>query len=172
MILIIQIYTNRKANDLQYAACAICSFMSPFTLDEIKAAIGRLLSNGVDKDNLVSVFFKILQMVGLSSSSYILNSFKFFIRAIYFDNYRDHTARLQSDHLAAFCEVWNKLMSNLQRFYVADDTLTVDEQFLVGDRGKIPDRTNIPSKPSKYGIEIFWLCEAEGGFPLNANIEI
>ena len=62
-------------------------------------------------------------------------------------------------------------MSNLQRFYIPEDTLTVDEQ-LVGYRGKIPGRTYIPSKPRKYGIKIFWLCEAKSGFPLNASIYV
>ena len=62
-------------------------------------------------------------------------------------------------------------MSNLRRVYVPEDTFTVDEQ-LVDYRGTILDRTYIPSKPRKYGVKIFWLCEAKSGFPLNANIYV
>ena len=55
MLLTIQRYTNRKVNDLRHAARVVRSFMSPFTLDEIKAAIGILLSTGADRDNFCSV---------------------------------------------------------------------------------------------------------------------
>ena len=55
MLQMIQRYTNRKVNNLRHAACVVCSFMSPFTLDEIKAAIGILLSAGADRNNFCSV---------------------------------------------------------------------------------------------------------------------
>ena len=48
MLLTIQRYTNRKVNDLQHATRVVCSFLSPFMLDETKAAIGILLSTGAD----------------------------------------------------------------------------------------------------------------------------
>ena len=147
---------------LRHAARVVRSFMSPFMLDEIKAAIGILLSAGADRGNFWSVrdlwdpaegrpFYRAVMSI---------NRFKFFIRAIRFDNYRDRAAGLQNDRLAAVSEVWNKFVSNLWRFYVPEDTLTVDEQF-VGYRGTIPGRTYIPSKSRKYGVKIFWLCEAE-----------
>ena len=60
----------------------------------------------------------------------------------------------KNDRLAAINEVWNKLVSNLRRFYVREDALTVGEQ-LVGYRGMIPGRTYIPSKLRKYGVKIF-----------------
>ena len=45
----------------------------------------------------------------------------------------------------------------------------MDEQ-LVGYRGKIPGRTYMPSKPRKYGVKFFWLCEATTGFALHGMI--
>ena len=53
--LTIQRYTNRKVNNLRQTARVVRSFMSPFTLDEIKAATGILLSAGADRDNFCSV---------------------------------------------------------------------------------------------------------------------
>ena len=100
-----------------------------------------------------------------------INRFKFFIHSIRLDNYRGRAASLQNDRLVAISEVWNKLASNLRRFYVPEDTLTVDEQ-LASYRGTIPGRTCISSKPRKYGVKIFWLCEAKSSFPLNANIYV
>ena len=153
MLLTIQKYTNRKVNDLRHTARV---FMSPFTLDEIKAAIGILLSAGADRDNFCSVrdLWDPAEGRPFYRAVMFINRFKFFIHAIHFDNYRDRAARLQNDRLAAISEVWNKLVSNLRRFYVPGDTLTVVEQ-LVGYRGTIPGRTYVPSKPRKYGVKIF-----------------
>ena len=45
----------------------------------------------------------------------------------------------------------------------------MDEQ-LVGYRCKIPGRTYMPSKPRKYSVKFFWLCEATTGFALRDMI--
>ena len=45
----------------------------------------------------------------------------------------------------------------------------MDEQ-LVGYRGKIPGRTYMPTKPRKYGVKFFWLCEATTGFALKGMV--
>ena len=37
----------------------------------------------------------------------------------------------------------------------------------MGYRGRIPNRTYIPSKPRKYGLKIFWACESSSGYALN-----
>ena len=122
----------------------------------------------------IEIISEVLGSYGRSTflpSSYVYQQVQFVIRAIHFDNYQEHAARLQNDHLAAISEVWNKLVSNLRRFYVSEDTLTVDEQ-LVGYQGTISGHTYIPSKPCKYGIKIFWFCKAKSGFPLSANIHV
>ena len=38
----------------------------------------------------------------------------------------------------------------------------------MGYRGRIPGRTYMPSKPRKYGLKIFWVCESITGYTLNA----
>ena len=60
-------------------------------------------------------------------------------------------------------------LSGLRRCYNPSDTLTVDEQ-LVGYRGRIPGRTYMLSKPRKYGVKFFWICESNNGFALNGII--
>ena len=98
-----------------------------------------------------------------------LNRFVFFLRCARFDNYRSRPQRLETDRLAAISDIWKQFVSNLRRHYIPGETLTLDEQ-LVGYRGCIPGRTYIPSKPSKYGLKVFWLAEAHTGFALNAII--
>ena len=45
----------------------------------------------------------------------------------------------------------------------------MDEQ-RVGYHGKIPGRTYMPTKPRKYGVKFFWLCETTTGFALKGMI--
>ena len=68
---------------------------------------------------------------------------------------------------AATSKIWGLFLKRIQRVYVPDDCITVNEQ-LVGYRGRIPDGTYMPSKPRKYGLKIFWACESSTGYALNA----
>ena len=77
----------------------------------------------------------------------------------------------EGDRLAAISEIWNQFNYQLRQFYRPKEILTVDEQ-LLGYRGKIPGRTYIPSKPRKYVLKIFWICEADSGYALKTSIHI
>ena len=92
--------------------------------------------------------------------------FKFLLRCLRFDNCHTREERKVHNKFAAVAEIWDIFLINLRRAYIPDDYITVDEQ-LVGYRGKIPDRTYIPSKPRKYGLKIFWVCGSSSGYALN-----
>ena len=40
---------------------------------------------------------------------------------------------------------------------------------MVPFRGRCPFRQYIPPKPAKYGLEIFWICDANSFYPLKAK---
>lgn len=61
--------------------------------------------------------------------------------------------------------VWH----NLQKEYTPHDCITVDEQ-LYGYRGYTRFTQYMPSKPEKYGIKIFWACDANTSYPLRGLI--
>ena len=86
-----------------------------------------------------------------------------------FDKYRNRPARQGNDRLDAIREAWETFNSNLRNIYIFNEALTVDEQ-RVGYRGKILGRTYMPTKPRKYGVKFFWLCEATTGFALKGMI--
>ena len=86
-----------------------------------------------------------------------------------FDNYRNQPGRQADDRLGAIRKVWSAFNNNLRNIYIPNEALTVDEQ-LVGYRGKILGRTYVPSKPRKYKVKCFWLCEATTGFALHGII--
>ena len=94
-----------------------------------------------------------------------LNRFKCFLRCVRFDNWHTQEQRKINDKFAAISK-WGLFLGSIQRVYVPDDCITVDEQ-LVGYRGQIPGITYIPSKSRKYGLKIFWACESSTRYTLN-----
>ena len=59
--------------------------------------------------------------------------------------------------------------SNLSKMYKPTENLTIDEQ-LYPYRGHTKFPQYIPSKPAKYGIKIWRICDAENAYPLKGII--
>ena len=140
-----------------------------FSKEEFKAALAVTLRAGSDRDNFTEL--QNLWDVGDSKLFYravmSLNRFKCFLRCVRFDNWHTREQRKINDKFAAISEIWGLFFGSIQRVYVPDDCITVDEQ-LVGYRGRIPGRTYMPSKPRKYGLKFFWPCEFSTIYALNA----
>ena len=95
-----------------------------------------------------------------------LNCFKSFLRCVRFDNWHTREQRKINNNFVAISEIWDLFLGSIQRVYVPDDCITVDEQ-LVEYRGRIPSRTYMPSKQRKNGLKILWTCESSTGYALN-----
>ena len=85
-----------------------------------------------------------------------------------FDNKETRTARRASDKLAPIRDLFNKKNTLLLRYYRPKEYLTVEEQ-LIPFKDRCPFRQYIPSKPDKYGMKIFWICDAKLFYPLKAK---
>lgn len=99
------------------------------------------------------------------------NRYKVILKYIRFDNGNTRAARLIESKSAAIDDVWNMLMNNLERRYVPGAQITVDEQ-LFPYRGRTRFTQYIPSKPAKYGIKIWWVCDANSNYPLKGIIYV
>ena len=95
--------------------------------------------------------------------------FKSLLRFIRFDNKATREQRRLQDKLAAFKDVWEMFNAKLCSLFIPGADITVDEQ-LVAFRGKCPFRQYIPSKPAKYGIKVWWACDAQTCFPLQGQV--
>ena len=54
------------------------------------------------------------------------------------------------------------------RYYTSHEYLTVDEQ-VVPFWSRCPFKHYLPSKPDKYGIKFFWICDSSTFYPLTAK---
>ncbi|XP_050523719.1 piggyBac transposable element-derived protein 4-like [Daktulosphaira vitifoliae] len=61
------------------------------------------------------------------------------------------------------------LNQNLHKNYKPTENITVDEQ-LFPYRGHTKFTQYIPSKSAKYGIKVFWACDAANAYPLHGKI--
>lgn len=90
-------------------------------------------------------------------------------RVLRFDDKRNRRERRAVDKLAPIREFWEKWIEILPKLYNAGDNVTVDEQ-LVGFRGRCPFKQYIPSKPTKYGIKVWTVCDSSSSYVLKAQV--
>lgn len=142
-----------------------------FTFDELTAGIGIIIRSGADKNNLSALndLYDSTDSAPFYRCALAKNRMKQLLENLTLDEKRTRTTRQEKDKMAAVREIWDIFVTNLQKYYIPSENLTVDEQ-LYGYRGYVPARAYMPSKPTKYGIKIFWLNDSKNGFALNAFI--
>jgi len=91
--------------------------------------------------------------------------FRQFQRFIRFDNEQTRDERAKTDKAAPIRDIWEMFNLNLFKGFKPGECITLDEQ-LFPFRGHMKFTQYIPSKPAKYGIKIFWACDAETSYPL------
>ena len=82
---------------------------------------------------------------------------------------RTRALRLETDDMAAFRYVWDCFLANCKRVFIPSDCVTIDEQ-LVPFRGRCKFLQYMPSKPAKYGIKIFRMCDARVPYAIDGMI--
>jgi hypothetical protein len=91
------------------------------------------------------------------------------MRFVRFDNFETHTERLEINTLAAFDTIFAMFVANNKRAYNPNPQLCIDEP-LVGFRGRCPFQVYMRSKPDKYGIKIWALCDAKNCYAYNLQV--
>ena len=138
--------------------------------DELLAFIGVLLLAGAEKnwDVEVQQLFLDHKLNPTYKASFGVNRFENIRRNLRFDDKRTRVERLKQDKLAAF-SYWGLFIENCKTQFSLGAYTTIDEQ-LVPFIGRCPFLQYMPNKPAKYGIKIFWLCDASLTYASNARI--
>ena len=71
--------------------------------------------------------------------------------------------------MAAFRYIWDLFLVNCRQRFIPSDCVTVDKQ-LVPFRGRYKFVQYIPSKPAKYGLKIFWVCDARIPYAIDGMV--
>ncbi|XP_071054434.1 piggyBac transposable element-derived protein 4-like [Onthophagus taurus] len=91
------------------------------------------------------------------------------LRFLRFDDISTRTERISLDKLAPIRDVVDNFTKNCRDSYCPSAFGTIDEQ-LVSYRGRCPFKVYIPSKPGKYGIKIWTLCDATTVYCCNLEV--
>jgi len=87
-----------------------------------------------------------------------------------FDDRSTRKERKQSmGRLAPIKKVFDIFNNNLRKAYEPHAELTIDEQ-QHPYHGRCPIIQFNPAKPAKYGIKVFWICDAVNGYALTGKI--
>ena len=135
---------------------------------EFDGFVGLLLLAGVYKSKNESLIELWSERDGRSTMT--LNRFKSILKYCRFDDKNTRRARAEVDKLAPIRDIWDMFIAQLPKFYKPGADLTVDEQ-LVAFKGKCGLRQYMPSKPAKYGINVWWNCgKAATSYPLKGQV--
>lgn len=137
----------------------------------IQAYIGILILAGVYRSHGESIDNLWHDKIGrpIFRATMSKNNFKIITRVLRFDNKVTRQERRATDKLAPIRDLWEKWIINLNVIYSPGENVTIDEQ-LVSFRGKCPFRQYMPSKPAKYGIKIWALCDSKTNYAYNLQI--
>lgn len=140
------------------------------TATEFYAFMRILIASGANNSNTDHVFdlFK-YNSHPLYRATMGLNKFCNIIRFLRFDDANTREQRLKADKAAPISEIWTMLNCSLINMYRSTENLIIDEQ-LFAYRGRTRFTQYIPSKPAKYGIKVWWICDAENYYPLTGQI--
>ncbi|KAG5863453.1 hypothetical protein JTB14_016225 [Gonioctena quinquepunctata] len=139
---------------------------------EIKAYIGLLLSQRALKAR------KEPEMLWISDKCYSRPIFpatmsrdRFFAltKCIRFDDMATRAERRAVDELAPIRCIFDMFVENFKRMMYPGSHMTVDEQ-LLGFRGRASFRVYMKSKPDKYGIKLWALCDAANAYIHNLQV--
>lgn len=136
---------------------------------ELNAFIGLLIMCGIERKSKSNYeeFYGRLRGLPIFKATMSKSRFKDILRFIRYDDKSTRAERRQTDKLAAIRDIFDIVNENLKKYYSPGAYCTVDEQ-LVPFTGRCAFKQYMPKKPDRYGLKIFWLCDVDTHYPLNA----
>lgn len=144
---------------------------TPFTFEEIIGFIGVVFFAGVQKDSRLPISELWSKERGrpIYNATMSRNRVYLLLKNLRFDDRMTRSTRKANDKLAPIRELWELFLSKLKSSYIPGPYMTVDEM-LTPFRGKCKFRQFMKSKPAKYGLKIWWLCDASSWYPFNGQV--
>jgi hypothetical protein len=137
-------------------------------VEEVYTFIGLLLLAGVYHAKNESIHELWSQEHGrpVFNRTMSRNRFCLLRRCLRFDDKATREQRRQQDKFSPLRNIMNLFSTKCRANYNPSPFITVDEQ-LVTFRGRCPFKMFIPSKPGKYGMKVWMLCDAESSYCIN-----
>jgi len=167
-------FTNEELNRRREAKIiADTHYNRDFDLIGLKAAVGLLILIGVMSGKRESLEQMWSEGTGRPKlrSTMLLKRFKTFLGTGRVDDKSTRSARQQNDKLAAIREMFNSFVDKCHTLYEPLLFVCIDET-LVSFRGPLIVRVYIPSKPDRYGIKVWSLCDCGTNYMYVSNMQV
>lgn len=140
-------------------------------IEEMNAFFGCLLLAGVYKSHGESYeqLWSEDQGRAIFGSTMSLRRFQTIMKFLRFDDRDTRERRRFDDKLAPFRNIWDMFVNQCRDNFTVGPNATVDEQ-LVSFRGRCPFKVFMPSKPDKYGIKVWVLCDTNTAYAYNLEV--
>lgn len=140
---------------------------TPVDNEELLGFFGLLMTAGHMKSNNQNyrLFWDRLYGITIFKATMSGRRFEELLRFIRFDDKSTRSSRRANDKLAPVRNIWDMVTNSFGKYYMPSENLVVDEQ-LMPCRSRCSFIQYLPSKPDKYGIKIFWLCDSKNAYPL------
>ena len=134
---------------------------------EIKAFIGCLLHTGALHQNDLSVelLFSPVDSNPFVRAAFSMKRFSHLLNHLRFDDKTTRSKRRERDSLAPIRDIWDRFHTNLGKYFIPGESITVDEQ-PVPFKARCKFIQYMPSKSDKYGMKLFWACDSSTNYPL------
>ena len=171
MLDLIVLHTNQFAEVTLRSGGWMLDRWIPIDRIELRAFIACLLFAGVSKSNHESCEQLWSSDFGrpFLRATMSLQRFTMIMKFLRFDNKETRPERKERDKMAPIRDLWEQFVQRCRMCYVPGPNCTIDEQ-VVGFRGRCPFRTYMPSKPDKYGIKVWWICDSGTSYAYNGQV--
>uniref|UniRef100_UPI00358EDC05 piggyBac transposable element-derived protein 4-like n=1 Tax=Myxine glutinosa TaxID=7769 RepID=UPI00358EDC05 len=144
-----KVWKNISKNELVafFGICLLAGYEKSWDVS-IRELFGNSLSNPLYRATMSIIRFEAIR------------------RFLRFDDKRTREFRMQKEQMAEFRYIWDLFIVNCRKRFAPSECVTVDEQ-LVPFKGRCRFNQYMPSKPAKYGIKIFWLCDSKTYYAVN-----
>ncbi|XP_071639586.1 piggyBac transposable element-derived protein 4-like [Temnothorax longispinosus] len=162
-------YIESKRNTVSYKREKDCR---DTTRCEILALIGTLFFIGTKKGSYTNVLeLWATNGTGIQTLRAVMGykRFLFLLRCLRFDDKSTRSERKQTDKLAPIRSMLDSFVRNCKNSYTVSEYVTIDEM-LHPFRGRCSFVQYISSKPAKYGLKCFAMCDAKTFYTSNLEV--
>ena len=139
---------------------------------ELRSLIGLLLFFGVTKKKHVDIneiwSTDSVHHMDYATATMTRDRFKLLCKKITFDDVNTRIER-KNDKLGKIKEFFEKFQFKIKNLLKPGHSLCVDEQ-LYSYRGRCSFKQYMPSKPAKYGIKYWTICDVQSSYVLQSKI--
>jgi len=163
-------HTNEKVAGARGSQAGLQDYQTQIlSMNELRAFIGLLFMNAVLKNSYLRLDALRSSQLGpaIFGCTMSLNRMKFLLKTLQFDEAVTREHRRQQDKFALFRDVWTLFMDRCQRNFQPSGYMIIDET-LLSIRSWCGFKVYMPSKPDRYGLKLFSLCDAGTSYLYNS----